>query len=89
MTEKTFTVTGMTCSACSAAVERHTKAVDGVQSAEVSLLMKKLKIVCEDSVTDEMIVSAIQKAGYGVENAPSAAESTKAAKNLIFVALRV
>lgn len=91
MTEKTFTVTGMTCSACSAAVERHTKALDGVQSAEVSLLMKKLKIVCEDSVTDEMIVSAVQKAGYGIENAPTAEEApkekTQSAAPLVFGAI--
>ena len=91
MIEKTFTVTGMTCAACSAAVERHTKAIDGVHAAEVSLLMKKLKIRCEDSVTDAEIIAAIQKAGYGIEESDeqdrNQSEKTHSAIPLVFGAV--
>lgn len=40
MTKERFTVTGMSCSACSAGVERVTKKLNGVKNAEVSLLGK-------------------------------------------------
>ncbi|PWL54213.1 MAG: hypothetical protein DBY36_02685, partial [Clostridiales bacterium] len=79
MTEKTFTVTGMTCAACSAAVERQTLAVDGVASAEVSLLMRRLKVACDDSVADEQIIDAVKKAGYGVALPDETAEKKKEA----------
>ncbi len=77
MTEKTFTVTGMTCAACSAAVERQTLAVDGVASAEVSLLMRRLKVACDDGVADEQIIDAVKKAGYGVVLPDEPAEKKK------------
>lgn len=79
MTEKTFTVTGMTCAACSAAVERQTLAVDGVASAEVSLLMRRLKVACDDGVADEQIIDAVKKAGYGVVLPDETAEKKKEA----------
>lgn len=58
-----FKVDGMTCSACSAAVERAAKRVDGVTSATVNLIDKILVADGVDFVAAE-IISEIKKAGY-------------------------
>ncbi len=63
--KKRFTVEGMSCSACSAAVERAVSRLDGVLSAPVNLLAKTM--VCdfdESKVTAEDIVRAVSKAGF-------------------------
>ena len=68
MTKKTFTVTGMTCSACSAHVEKAVSALDGAQSVSVNLLTGTLKLDCDETkLSDENIVSAVIAAGYGIE----------------------
>ena len=60
-----FTVTGMTCAACSARVEKVTKEIEGVQKAEVNLLGGTMTVeAAEESVT-EKIVEAVTRAGYG------------------------
>ncbi len=58
-----FNVTGMTCSACSAHVEKAVVKVDGVQSVNVSLLANTM--VCEHSCDAQNIISAVVQAGYG------------------------
>ena len=59
-----FTVTGMTCAACSARVEKVTRAVPGVVSADVNLLAGTMQAELEnESVTSE-IIRAVQNAGY-------------------------
>lgn len=56
----------MSCSACSAAVERSVKKVDGVQSVNVSLLTNSMTVECADSPQEkENIIHAVQEAGYG------------------------
>lgn len=56
----------MSCSACSAAVERSVKKVDGVQSVNVSLLTNSMTVECADSPQEkENIIRAVQAAGYG------------------------
>lgn len=66
MTQKQkFTVKGMSCSACSAAVERAVKALDGVEKADVNLMAGIL--VCEynsDQTSETVIIEAVTKAGY-------------------------
>lgn len=66
MTQKQkFTVKGMSCSACSAAVERAVKALDSVEKADVNLMAGIL--VCEydgEKTSDEAIIEAVTKAGY-------------------------
>jgi len=60
-----FTVEGMSCVNCSAAVERAVKKLDGTQSVEVSLLAKSM--VCEfdeKKLNPKKIVNAVNKAGY-------------------------
>lgn len=60
-----FKVTGMTCAACSARVEKVTRQISGVTKAEVNLLAGKLAVEADNSVNYELVISAIRNAGYG------------------------
>ncbi len=60
---KQYNVTGMTCAACSARVEKAVKAVPGVTNVSVSLLTNAMGV--EGTAADEAIISAVQDAGYG------------------------
>ncbi len=60
---KQYNVTGMSCAACSARVEKAVNAVEGVTSCSVSLLTNSMGV--EGTATDEQIISAVEKAGYG------------------------
>ena len=60
-----FTVTGMTCAACSARVEKVTKAVPGVTGAEVNLLAGRMVAEVENEAACDMICRAVTDAGYG------------------------
>ena len=60
-----FTVEGMMCAACSAAVERAVGKLDGVESAQVNLLAKLLTVEYDEGgVTPEDICTAVKKAGF-------------------------
>ena len=59
-----FQITGMTCAACSARVEKVTKAVPGVEKAEVNLLGGSMQVEASLDVTDD-IIQAVTNAGYG------------------------
>ena len=58
-----FNVTGMSCAACSARVEKAVNAVEGVTSCSVSLLTNSMGV--EGSANAEAIIKAVQNAGYG------------------------
>nr|MBP3283495.1 heavy metal translocating P-type ATPase [Treponema sp.] len=60
---KQFNVTGMTCAACSARVEKAVAGVAGVESCSVSLLTNSMGV--EGSASDEAIIKAVTEAGYG------------------------
>ena len=60
-----FTVTGMTCAACSARVEKVTKAVPGVENAEVNLMGGTMTVTSETDAVKDPIIAAIVAAGYG------------------------
>jgi Cu+-exporting ATPase len=61
-----FEVTGMTCSACSAHVDKAVKKIDGVISADVSLLGQSMTVEYNESLsTAQDIIRAVEKAGYG------------------------
>ena len=60
-----FQVTGMTCAACSARVEKVTKAVSGVLSADVNLLAGTMQVEAASEDIAAAIILAVQKAGYG------------------------
>ena len=59
-----FHVTGMTCAACSARVEKVTNAVHGVEKAEVNLLAGTMQVEAAEDVS-AAIIAAVTKAGYG------------------------
>ncbi len=60
-----FDVTGMTCAACSARVEKVTKQVDGVKNVEVNLLSGTMTLEAADMTVCPLVESAVQNAGYG------------------------
>ncbi len=72
-----YHVTGMSCAACSASVEKAVQAVPGVESCSVSLLTNSMSV--EGSASTADIVAAVEKAGYGAsekgtERTPEAPE---------------
>ena len=64
MTEK-FVITGMTCAACAAHVERAAASVPGVHSASVNLMLGSLVCDRDENVDPAAIVAAVTAAGYG------------------------
>ena len=68
-----YTVTGMSCAACSARVEKAVKAVPGVTSCSVSLLTNSMGV--EGTASASAIVKAVQEAGYGASPKAAAAET--------------
>ena len=69
-----YNVTGMSCAACSARVEKAVKKVPGVTSCSVSLLTNSMGV--EGTASPAAILSAVQEAGYGAS--PKNASSSKA-----------
>ena len=70
-----YNVTGMSCAACSARVEKAVKKVPGVTSCSVSLLTNSMGV--EGTASTAAILSAVQEAGYGAS--PKNASASKAA----------
>ena len=72
-----YTVTGMSCAACSARVEKAVSAVPGVESCAVSLLTNSMGV--SGSASPSEIIAAVQEAGYGASlkgaQGPAAAQS--------------
>ncbi len=58
-----YNVTGMSCAACQARVEKAVNAIDGVESCAVSLLTNSMGV--EGSASPEEIIKAVESAGYG------------------------
>ncbi len=74
--ELRFTVTGMTCAACSARVEKVSAQVPGVEKAEVNLLRGTMTVTASGREVIPQICEAVEKAGYGARekgNAPAKA----------------
>ena len=76
---KQYTVTGMSCAACSARVEKAVSKVDGVTSCSVSLLTNSMGV--EGSATDAQIVEAVEQAGYGASPKGTGTESENGRAN--------
>ncbi|UWN96322.1 heavy metal translocating P-type ATPase [[Bacteroides] pectinophilus] len=60
---KQYTVTGMSCAACSARVEKAVSKVPGVTSCSVSLLTNSMGV--DGDVSEQAVISAVEAAGYG------------------------
>ena len=73
-----YTVTGMSCAACSARVEKAVSAVPGVTSCSVSLLTNSMGV--EGTASAEAVVSAVQAAGYGASLKGASSTPTAAAQ---------
>ena len=72
-----YNVTGMSCAACSARVEKAVSKVDGVTSCSVNLLMNSMGV--EGTASPESIIAAVEAAGYGasLKNVQSAAKAAQ------------
>lgn len=68
-----YAVTGMSCAACSARVEKAVSAVPGVQSVSVSLLTNSMGI--EGNAEPEKVIQAVEEAGYGASRKGAAGET--------------
>ncbi len=65
-TDRTYTVTGMTCAHCVASVREEVSEVGGVTAVEVDLASGRLTVSGE-RFTDEAVSTAVEEAGYRVE----------------------
>ena len=73
---KQYTVTGMSCAACSARVEKAVSSLDGVSSCSVNLLTGSMGV--EGSATPSEVIKAVEDAGY--DAAPAGGTAAKAAQ---------
>lgn len=62
--EKKILVEGMMCNHCKMSVEKALSAVPGVSSASVDLEAKTATVLCDASVTDEALFTAVEKKGF-------------------------
>ncbi len=69
-----FDITGMSCAACSARVERAVSSLDGTESCSVSLLTNSMTV--DGAVSDDEIISAVERAGYGAKIAGEKPKTT-------------
>ena len=84
MRKEKFDIQGMTCSSCSAHVERAVNKLDGIKNVNVNLLLNNMIVEYDESKTDNKnIISAVTNAGYGAivaEETTSKANSNKEKK---------
>lgn len=71
---KDYCVSGMSCAACSARVEKAVRKVEGVKDVSVNLLTGSMRVTGDESAAADLVLSAVEKAGYGAK------EETKEAK---------
>ena len=68
MKKEVYKIEGMTCAACSSAVERVTKKLEGVQESSVNLVAGKLTIVYDEALCGpQQIIAKVEKAGFGIK----------------------
>ena len=65
MLEEVYLIEGMSCAACSSAVERVTRKLEGVERSDVNLTTNKMIIYYDESKVDtELIMAKVKKAGF-------------------------
>lgn len=80
MKKEKFDVTGMTCSACSARVEKTVAGMEGTCDVSVNLLKNSMVVSYdENAVSEADIIGAVEKAGYGASVAGSFKDNAKTA----------
>ena len=65
MKKETYNITGMSCASCSAAVTRAVEKLEGAKDVNVNLMQNKMTLELTDGLTDEMVIKAVEDAGYG------------------------
>lgn len=78
--KETYTILGMTCSACASNVTKVVKKIDGVDEVNVDLLQNKMTLVKKKGVSASSIIAAVKKAGYGVKQASEVTEAKEDTK---------
>jgi len=63
-----ITINGMHCSSCASNTEKSLKKISGVKNANVSLMLKKGFVECEEDIKDEELKKAVERAGYKIVN---------------------
>ena len=76
---KKFNISGMSCAACSARIEKAVSSLDGVEMCSVNLLTNSMEI--EGTASEIEIISAVTKAGYGAEPIGTKKEKPKEKSN--------
>jgi len=81
MTKEGFDITGMSCAACAARVEKSVSRVEGVDSCAVNLLKNSMVVEFDpDKTSDELIIAAVVDAGYGASKAMPSKVNRKASE---------
>lgn len=86
---KRFDITGMSCAACSARVEKAVRQLEGIKKADVNLLTNSMEVEFDAPLTVERIIAEVEKAGYGAkekgtQNEKSAGKNESGTKALLF-----
>ena len=76
--ERKMQITGMTCAACSARVEKAVRSIDGIYDVQVNLLTGTLTYKTKNDNDTALVSDAITKAGYGVKDTIAASKTVKA-----------
>lgn len=81
MREERFDITGMTCSACSARVEKAASKLEGMESVSVNLLTNSMKASYDEQrLSMKDIIAAVEKAGYGAAASQAEAQQNNGSK---------
>lgn len=90
MKKQLFNVTGMTCSACVAYVEKTVSSLNGVKTVSVNLLLNNMTVEYDENKLDSsIIIDTVKKAGYNASLPQEKKASEKVKDNLNFVKLRL
>ena len=77
-----FIVTGMTCSACSARVQKAVSKLDGTEDVNVNLLTNSMQLQYDETKTNpQAIIAAVMEAGYGA-SLPTISRSATSSMNM-------
>ena len=70
MTRVALDITGMTCAACAARIEKVVSRVDGVTRADVNLPLERASIEIDGEIDAAKLIAAVERAGYGATLRP-------------------
>lgn len=68
MKKEKYSISGMSCAACQARVEKAVSNLDGVSTCAVNLLTNSMQVEYDEKLTDNDIISAVKNAGYGASH---------------------